>query len=131
MCRSSVAALIFCILMLGSCSATRRTSLETAASTTPSGATDKALMDLGRRTFKSAGCIECHRREGQGKSLAPDLDLLAGRVDPTYVRESILEPRAVIVPGYPDVQMPEDYGTYLTEEELDALQYYLSNHPSN
>ncbi|MEW6775063.1 MAG: cytochrome c [Bdellovibrionota bacterium] len=85
------------------------------------------MIDQGRKIFQDAGCASCHRREGRGSDQGPDLDRLAKRADPTYVRESILAPRAVVVPGYEELAMPENYGKILTEAQIDALQYYLSN----
>lgn len=98
-----------------------------ASSQKESTADDAALIELGRETFRSAGCVACHRREGTGGTDGPDLDALAGTSDPTYVRESILEPKARIVPGYEGIEMPGNYGEMLSEPQIDALQYYLSN----
>ena len=93
----------------------------------PSEAVNTPLVDQGRKVFHDAGCALCHRREGRGSDQGPDLDRLAEWADPTYVRESILAPRAAIVPGYEKTSMPENYGQILTEAQIDALQYYLSN----
>ncbi|MCW5830571.1 MAG: cytochrome c [Deltaproteobacteria bacterium] len=91
------------------------------------GPSDSLLAELGRRTFREKGCMECHIREGEGGKSGPNLDKLAGVADPTYVRESILDPDAIITPGYEAGLMPPGYGAMLTEAEIDALQYYLSN----
>jgi len=85
------------------------------------------LIELGRKTFSEKGCIECHTREGAGGKSAPNLDRIARTADPTYVRESILAPDRRIVPGFEAGLMPQNYGSVLTEAEIDALQYYLSN----
>lgn len=117
----------FLVLLCG-CSASTQASAGQASTSAPVRiGDDAALVELGRVTFRSAGCITCHRREGLGGTDGPDLDALAGVADPTYVRESILEPDAVVVPGYEDIEMPTNYAEMLTEAELDALQYYLSN----
>lgn len=110
------------LLLIAGCAASPQ-----ANGTAAGSATDAALIKLGRSTFTNAGCVACHRREGQGGIEGPDLDALAGTSDPTYVRESILEPKAQIVPGYDGIEMPTNYGEILSEPEIDALQYYLSN----
>ena len=88
---------------------------------------DLMLIELGRKTFTEKGCIECHVREGAGGKSAPNLDLTATTADPTHVRESILLPDRRIAPGFEAGLMPQNYGSLLTEAEIDALQYYLSN----
>ncbi len=93
----------------------------------PPDPNDLALIELGRKAFREMGCIECHTREGIGGKSAPNLDVTAKTADPTYVRESILAPDRRIAPGFEAGLMPQDYGKRLTEAEIDALQYYLSN----
>jgi len=93
----------------------------------PPDANDSALIELGRATFRRQGCAECHTREGKGGSKAPNLDRLVRTADPTYVRESILDPDARISHGFEPGVMPQGFGAMLTEAEIDALQYYLSN----
>ncbi len=90
-------------------------------------ANDAALFELGRSAFRKQGCIECHTREGKGGTKAPNLDVLVRTADPTYVRESILDPDARISHGFQAGVMPQGFGANLTEAEIDALQYYLSN----
>lgn len=41
-----------------------------------------------------------------------------------YVELSILQPEAVLVPGYDNV-MPTNFGTRLTGEEVDAIVAYV------
>ena len=58
--------------------------------------------DAGRRVFESpklAGCYKCHRVEGRGADIGPDLSLI-GRTDRKWIVESILQPSAVVAPHY-------------------------------
>jgi cbb3-type cytochrome oxidase cytochrome c subunit len=63
--------------------------------------------------------------------VGPDLTNIATRADAAYIRESIMDPQAVIVencpsgPCVPDA-MPTLYAQALTEEEIDALVWYLT-----
>ena len=62
----------------------------------------KADPDAGRRIFESpklAGCYKCHRVEGRGKDIGPDLSLI-GRTERKWIVESILQPSAVVAPNY-------------------------------
>jgi hypothetical protein len=44
-----------------------------------------------------------------------------------YIRESIISPSAFVVTGFPDGQMPTDFGTRLTaQQQTDLVAYLLS-----
>ena len=88
----------------------------------------------GERLFESQGCIACHR---QGATLqAP---LLANKIgstvklqsgasvvaDEAYLRESILNPQAKIVAGFPPI-MPTFQGL-VSEEQLMQLLAYIKS----
>jgi putative membrane-bound dehydrogenase-like protein len=62
----------------------------------------KADAEAGRRVFEStklAGCYKCHRVEGRGADVGPDLSLI-GRTERKWIAESILQPSAVVAPHY-------------------------------
>lgn len=42
-----------------------------------------------------------------------------------YLRTSIMDPSAFVVPGFPDDMMPKTYATILTEDEINNLIAYL------
>ena len=55
----------------------------------------------GREVFANQGtCLKCHRAEGEGGKAGPRLTGLALRVPPDQVLQSILNPNAVIMPGF-------------------------------
>jgi putative membrane-bound dehydrogenase-like protein len=61
-----------------------------------------ADADAGRRVFahpKLAGCFRCHRVEGRGQEVGPDLSTI-GRTERRGILESILQPSAEIAPYY-------------------------------
>jgi putative membrane-bound dehydrogenase-like protein len=61
-----------------------------------------ADADAGRRIFfhpKLASCYKCHRSEGRGTDLGPDLSTI-GRTERRGILESILQPSALIAPHY-------------------------------
>jgi len=91
-------------------------------------------QELGKTTFASAGCGGCHAfaPAGTDAEIGPSLDNLAadaekaGKPLPDYIRESIVQPEAYVVPGYRAGVMPTTFGKTLKPEELDALVTYLS-----
>jgi cytochrome c oxidase subunit 2 len=72
-------------------------------------------------------CGSCHTLAAAGTTgqVGPDLDASLAGKDAAYVRESILDPNAVIADGYqPDV-MPQNYGELLSDQQVDGLVEYL------
>jgi cytochrome c1 len=85
--------------------------------------------------FTDTGCNACHTLAdaGASASIGPNLDQLArraGRRRPglsaeEYVKQSIEDPQAFVVKGFPGNTMPKNYKQQLTSEEIDALVEYL------
>ena len=100
---------------------------------TPSGDMEKAAAGEGARLFVSQGCAACH--QPGASQLAPNLqgifnseqlltDGSTAIADEAYLRESILQPQAKIVKGYPPAMPP--YAN-LSADELDRLIDYLKS----
>jgi cytochrome c oxidase subunit 2 len=91
-------------------------------------------QELGKTTFASAGCGGCHAftPAGTDAEIGPNLDNLAadaekaGKPVADYIRESIVDPGAYVVPGYKDGVMPTTFRETLKPDALDALVSYLS-----
>jgi cytochrome c oxidase subunit 2 len=91
--------------------------------------------EYGQKLYTSKNCFTCHSTDGsriQGPSFKGVFgrkeDLEGGAsisVDENYIRESLLDPNAKIVKGYPAV-MPTYKGT-LKDKEIDALIAYLKS----
>src|SRR3972149_974930 len=91
--------------------------------------------DLGRRLFSQYGCNACHTLADAGAAgvVGPSLDGIgaaAGSFVPgldarAYLEQSILDPEAFVVEGFPSGGMPPNFGDRLTGEELQALVDYL------
>src|SRR5438045_396834 len=90
----------------------------------------------GRQVYDRTGCATCHA-PGLGnlfRPVGPPLDhigtVAAGRRPGVsaedYLRQSIVDPGAFVVPGYPD-SMPRGLGDRLSREDLAALVSYLSS----
>jgi len=59
----------------------------------------------GRRLFAAGNCFACHRFDGQGGSVGPDLTILSGRFSSRDILESVVEPNKVISDQYAAVQI--------------------------
>ncbi|MGH2379311.1 MAG: c-type cytochrome [Candidatus Limnocylindria bacterium] len=86
----------------------------------------------GRQVYRQQGCAQCHLIEGSGGRLGPDLTRIAtvaatrrpGTAPEDYIRESIEQPGAYVVPGFNDV-MPRGLDRSLSEFDRDSLVRYL------
>jgi cytochrome c oxidase subunit II len=83
----------------------------------------------GKQVFANAGCGACHTLADAGSTaqVGPELDKVLPELTADQVRESIVDPNAVITPGYQGGVMPQDFGQQLTAKQLDALVTYLKD----
>ena len=88
---------------------------------------------MGARIFQGkGGCIGCHTVGGVGGQTGPNLSQMAS-VAPTrkgtsaedYIRESILQPQAFLVQGFPPV-MPSFQGVLSDQEVSQVVEYLMS-----
>ena len=98
------------------------------------GTANVSMEEVGQKLFQRLGCSTCHLPSGVG--LGPSLVGLFGnpvhlqggqtiRADENYIRESMLEPRAKIVAGYPPV-MPPFKGQISEDGILQIIAYIKS-----
>jgi len=84
----------------------------------------------GRQVFAStAGCGTCHTLADAGTTgtVGPDLDRALKGKSAAFIRQSILQPDAVVAKGYPPNIMPSNFGSTLQPAEVDALVKYLTD----
>jgi mono/diheme cytochrome c family protein len=108
-----------------------------AGQTAGSGQAPRLTGDaLGAQLFVSGnpdtgaiGCGSCHTMKAAGTSgtIGPNLDKELTADPASAARESIVDPNKEIIPGYSANVMPTNYGTALTQPELDALVNYVYN----
>lgn len=88
----------------------------------------------GEIRFAEVGCNGCHLVNGVGGMIGPDLTHVASKPPPDpnrwrssveYLRESIVDPPAYLVPGFP-ADMPSAERLGLTQQDVDDLVAYLS-----
>ncbi len=102
----------------------------------PAAAGDPAK---GEELFKQTtlngapGCITCHSLDPDVTLVGPSLAGVAtraaerepGKSAEEYLRESILDPNAYVVEGFPEGVMPQNFGDVLSEEEINDLVAFL------
>jgi hypothetical protein len=77
-------------------------------------------------------CSTCHRTDSDARLIGPGLrnvsvraqTRVAGQSAGQYLHTSIIDPRAYIVEGYPDL-MPKNWGSVFTETQLNDIVAYL------
>lgn len=104
------------------------------------GAAGGDIQQAGQELFAQteiegqAGCITCHSLEPDVVVVGPSMAGVGTRAETRvegmsateYLRESIVEPDAYVVEGFPAGTMPDVWGEVLTEDQIDFLVDYLS-----
>ena len=78
----------------------------------------------------AAGCLACHKLDGQGQMIAPDLTHVGSRRDAESIRKKILDPASSVAKGYEKLAgiMPKTFGSMMNASQLEALVQYLAAH---
>lgn len=90
-------------------------------------------LELGEKMYNQQGCAGCHTLDGSPKT-GPSWKGLFGRTEPmsdgksivvdeNYIRESILDPQAKLVQGFPPA-MPTFKGK-LSDKKIDAIVAFI------
>jgi mono/diheme cytochrome c family protein len=116
-------------------------SAEAQAETTHTGPASRPAIApvgsvaAGKQLFTSAGCVACHTYTPAGShgTVGPNLDKLATDAAKAnrgslaqYVQESIVDPNAYVVPGYPGSVMPQTFGQQLSKSQVADLVAFLT-----
>lgn len=89
----------------------------------------------GASVAQQQNCLTCHSTDGSTR-VGPTWQGLYGKqvtladgstvtADEAYLRESIVDPNAKIVQGFPPGVMPRDFGEKLSDAEIQALIEYI------
>ena len=106
---------------------------ETVIGTVPQAPSGAAA---GKALFAANGCGGCHTYTPAGSNgkVGPDLDNLAADAKkankgplPAYIKESLHDPSAYVVPGYPNAMPPF---TQLTDAQVNDLVKFLTTQSS-
>ncbi|MFC1997633.1 c-type cytochrome [Chloroflexota bacterium] len=81
-----------------------------------------------------AGCVTCHSLDAGVVIVGPSMDGVGGRAGNTvsgmsaedYLEESILNPEAYLVEGFPSGTMPQVWEDELSNEQVDQLIAFMA-----
>jgi cytochrome c oxidase subunit 2 len=81
-----------------------------------------------QQVFASAGCKGCHTLKDAGATgtVGPDLDQALKGKSAAFIKQSIVDPNAVIANGYSAGIMPQNFRATIPPTQLDALVSYLA-----
>lgn len=113
----------------GTPSATQPTATRAPASTPPPASVPAGDVAKGKTLFTNNGCSGCHSTAGE-KIVGPGLGGLKGRAGSVvaglsadaYIEQSIRQPNAHVVAGYPPNVMPA-FANLSAQEMADLLAY--------
>jgi putative heme-binding domain-containing protein len=81
----------------------------------------------GAELFKSKACVRCHRVNGEGGRLGPDLTHAGQTRSPEFLRQSIVDPNADVQPRYWVVRCRDgsgsEYEGFLMNEDTYTVQF--------
>jgi cytochrome c oxidase subunit 2 len=82
----------------------------------------------GQQVFKSAGCSGCHTlaEAGATGTVGPNLDKGLKGKNAAFIRQSIVDPNAVITNGFSGGIMPQNFKSTIPPAQLNALVSYLA-----
>ncbi|HWI72601.1 MAG TPA: cytochrome c oxidase subunit II [Baekduia sp.] len=87
----------------------------------------KALFTQGDTTTGATACGGCHKLADAGTAggVGPDLDQVLKGKDAAFIKQSIVDPNAVIASGFDKGIMPDNFAKLLSGAQIDALVKYL------
>ncbi len=80
----------------------------------------------GFALLTAQGCVACHDVTGDTRRIGPALTHVGDRLSAAEIRQSIVDPNAVVAEGYQAGLMIANFADLLSPEELDQLVGYLS-----
>lgn len=80
--------------------------------------------------INAGGCLGCHKLNGTGGAIAPDLTHVGSRRSAESIRRKIMDPMSSIAKGYEKMAgiMPKTFGTMMNAMQLEALVQFLASH---
>lgn len=88
-----------------------------AAAPAPAATPEEALAKFA--------CSSCHAMDSHDALVGPGLVDVGARLTETLIRQSVLDPNAVIAEGFP-AAMPADFAEKMTVKELEMIVQYLA-----
>ena len=80
----------------------------------------------GKELIGQYGCVGCHKVEGEGGEIGPELTKVAATRAPEEILKKIVEPSAWTTPNYQAGIMPADFGKSIPEGDRHEIVAFLS-----
>lgn len=100
---------------------------ERLAADEPSTAVVAASANSAEEALAKHACPACHTILDSQSPVGPSLVDVGVRLAPAVIRQSIVDPNAVIAEGFAPNMMPADLADRMTARELEMIVEYLSN----
>ncbi len=87
---------------------------------------DPAAPAPASEIIANYGCTACHSLLDSEADIGPDLRTVGARLSAEQIRQSIIDPAAVIADGY-EPMMPDFFADEMTIKELEAVVKFLQD----
>lgn len=90
------------------------------------GEEEDAMAETAEDALSKFGCASCHIIGEGDADIGPNLNAVGSRLSVAEIRESILDPNAVIAKGFDSDFMPDDFSEQMKVKELDMIVEFLA-----
>ena len=104
---------------------TAEAAAEVAAAPASGSAAVSAPAATADEAMAKYACLTCHAMDSKDALVGPGLVDVGERLTADEIRQSILDPNAVMVEGFPPA-MPADFGAKMTVNELQMIVNFLA-----
>ncbi|MBM3356460.1 MAG: cytochrome c [Betaproteobacteria bacterium] len=118
---AEVKAVVAYLQVLGGSEVTVKVAQEDLAAAKPGGPVHR-----GKTLLAQHGCLACHKVEGEGGELGPDITRSAAAREPAELLRKIIEPGIWTTPGYQAGIMPAELGRAVPEGDRHEMVAYLA-----
>ncbi len=98
---------------------------EVAAEATPAAGAAPAPAATAEEALGKYACSSCHALDSEDILVGPGFGSVGARLTADLIRQSVLDPNAVIAEGFP-AAMPADFAEKMTVKELQMIVQFLA-----
>jgi mono/diheme cytochrome c family protein len=85
-----------------------------------------ARQHRGKTLAAQYGCLGCHKAEGEGGTIGPDITAIGATREPAEILRKIVEPTVWTTPGYQAGIMPAEIGRAIPEGDRHEIVAWLA-----
>jgi cytochrome c551/c552 len=91
------------------------------------GAEEVAMAATAEEALNKFGCTACHAIGDIEADVGPNLNTVGARLSAAAIRQSIINPNAVIAEGFDGDMMPDDFAEQMMVKELEMIVAFLAS----